>query len=187
MHVITTPRDGVPRVLSSTPEISAATRTLASGHGPIAIDTERAPAHRYDDRAFLIQLRRHGAGTFLIDPTVEPDAVEDMADVIDELSWLLHAGHSDLPALYSLGWTAPEILDTQIAAQLLGQGQMGLDPMLRRYLNLSLIKDKGAEDWSIRPLPQEMLAYAALDVEFLHELIAQCHRDLAEVLSLIHI
>ena len=40
----------------------------AAGTGPFAIDAERASGYRYSHRAYLIQLRRAGAGTALIDP-----------------------------------------------------------------------------------------------------------------------
>lgn len=58
------PVDGTPKVLLSPREFHAAADRLAAGTGPFAIDTERASAYRYDDRAFLVQIRREGAGTF---------------------------------------------------------------------------------------------------------------------------
>ena len=56
------PASGIPPVLSSAAEFLAAADRIAGGHGPIAIDTERASAFRYDDRAFLVQIKRAGAG-----------------------------------------------------------------------------------------------------------------------------
>ena len=41
---------------------------LAAGTGPVAIDAERASGYRYSNRAYLVQLRREGAGTALVDP-----------------------------------------------------------------------------------------------------------------------
>ena len=69
------PSGGTPGVLSTRDEVEAAVEALAGGSGPLAVDTERASAYRYDDRAFLIQLRRAGAGTFLIDPETNRGAV----------------------------------------------------------------------------------------------------------------
>lgn len=48
---------------------------LAAGRGPFALDTERASTYRYDDRAFLVQVARRDAGTFLIAPEGHRDAV----------------------------------------------------------------------------------------------------------------
>ena len=41
---------------------------LTAGTGPVAIDAERASGFRYSQRAYLVQLRRSGAGTALVDP-----------------------------------------------------------------------------------------------------------------------
>ncbi len=40
---------------------------FAAGSGPVAVDAERASGYRYGQRAYLVQLRRAGAGTALID------------------------------------------------------------------------------------------------------------------------
>src|ERR1700732_144943 len=62
------PADGVPELSVSTAEIEAAAELLAGGHGPFAVDAERASGFRYSNRAYLIQIRRAGAGTVLVDP-----------------------------------------------------------------------------------------------------------------------
>ncbi|CAM5341386.1 Ribonuclease D OS=Corynebacterium variabile OX=1727 GN=CVA01_14570 PE=4 SV=1 [Corynebacterium variabile] len=72
----------------------------------------------------------------------------------------------------TLGWHTPLLHDTQIAGRLLGFGQIGLAGMLEELLGVTVAKDKGREDWSARPLPTDMLTYAALDVELLVELLA---------------
>lgn len=167
---LSSPRGGVP-ALSDTPEsVQAVSESLSCGRGPVAVDTERASGFRFDDRAFLVQLRRDGAGTHLVDPAAVPQAGEILASVMDTAPWILHAAHSDLPALTSLGWHTPELHDTQIAGRLLGYGQIGLAGMLEEFLGVTVAKDKGREDWSARPIPDAMLSYAALDVELLIEL-----------------
>ena len=62
------PRDGVPDMSISPSEIARAADLLASGNGPFAVDAERASGFRYSNRAYLVQIRRAGAGTVLIDP-----------------------------------------------------------------------------------------------------------------------
>ena len=49
-------------------EIARAADRLARGSGPFAVDAERASGFRYSNRAYLIQIRRQGAGTVPIDP-----------------------------------------------------------------------------------------------------------------------
>src|ERR1700720_789821 len=62
------PAEGVPDLSTTAGEIKAAAELLAGGHGPFAVDAERASGFRYSNRAYLIQIRRAGAGTVLIDP-----------------------------------------------------------------------------------------------------------------------
>ncbi|MEJ6548331.1 ribonuclease D [Corynebacterium sp. USCH3] len=167
---LSSPRGGVPALSDTLDSVQAAAEALAHGQGPLAVDTERASGFRFNDRAFLVQVRREGSGTHLIDPAAVPAAGELLAPVMDATPWILHAAHSDLPALTSLGWRTPELHDTQIAGRLLGYGQIGLAGMMEELLGVTVAKDKGREDWSARPIPDAMLTYAALDVELLIEL-----------------
>lgn len=176
-----TPSGGTPKVLTTRDEVSAAVAALAGGSGPVAVDTERASAYRYDDRAFLIQLRRAGAGTFLIDPETNRGAVAPLPDLLNELTWVLHAASSDLPALTDLGLYPAELIDTEIAGRLLGLPKVNLAAMTEELLGVSLAKGHGREDWSRRPLPHDWLDYAALDVELLVELADALVTALAEL------
>ena len=67
------PRDGPATLVASADELGKAVDAMAKGEGPVAVDAERASGFRYGHRAFLIQLRRRGAGTMLIDPVPCPD------------------------------------------------------------------------------------------------------------------
>ncbi len=66
------PRDGVPALVTTAAELSRAAAELAAGTGPVAVDAERASGYRYGQRAFLVQLRRRGTGTVLVDPVPLP-------------------------------------------------------------------------------------------------------------------
>jgi len=164
----------VPPLSVSVREIAAAAELLASGTGPFAIDAERASGFRYSNRAYLVQIRRAGAGTVLIDPVNHgADPVETLAPVAKVLTqdeWVLHAADQDLPCLAELGMTPPRLYDTELASRLAGFDRVNLAEMVRRLLGLQLRKGHGAADWSKRPLPDDWLNYAALDVEVLLEL-----------------
>src|ERR1700692_5093781 len=81
------PPDGVPDLSTTTGEIKAAAELLAGGHGPFAVDAERASGFRYSNRAYLIQVRRAGAGTVLLDPVGgDGDPVETLRPIADVLS-----------------------------------------------------------------------------------------------------
>ena len=58
----------LPPVIETEEALRGYCRALAAGEGPVAIDAERASGYRYTQRAYLVQLRRAGAGTVLIDP-----------------------------------------------------------------------------------------------------------------------
>jgi ribonuclease D len=170
------PADGVPAVALYASEIARAATLLASGHGPFAIDAERASGFRYSNRAYLIQIRRAGAGTVLIDPVshgIDPlEAMAPVAEVLTGDEWILHAADQDLPCLGELGMTPTALYDTELAGRLAGFERVNLAAMVERLLGLALTKGHGAADWSKRPLPADWLNYAALDVEVLLELRA---------------
>jgi ribonuclease D len=168
------PRDGVPQLSVSRTEIARAAELLTSGHGPFAVDAERASGFRYSNRAYLVQIRRAGAGTVLIDPVNHgEDPVATLAPVAEVLAsdeWVLHAADQDLPCLAEIGIKPPRLYDTELAGRLAGYDRVNLAAMVQRLLGLHLMKGHGAADWSKRPLPPEWLNYAALDVEVLVEL-----------------
>lgn len=168
------PADGVPPLAMYPSDIADAAEFLASGSGPFAIDAERASGFRYSNRAYLVQIRRRGAGTVLIDPVNHgADPIATMAPVARVLAtdeWVLHAADQDLPCLAEIGMVPPSLYDTELAGRLAGFDRVNLAAMVQRLLGLQLMKGHGAADWSKRPLPAEWLNYAALDVEVLLEL-----------------
>ena len=84
--------------------------------------------------------------------------------------WVVHAASQDLPCLAELGLAPATLFDTELAGRLAGLPRVGLGPLVEQQLGLRLEKGHGAADWSRRPLPEEWLVYAALDVEVLVEL-----------------
>ena len=168
------PAEGVPAVAIYASDIARAAEQLAGGHGAFALDAERASGFRYSNRAYLIQIRRAGAGTVLIDPVshgIDPlKALAPVAEVVNSDEWILHAADQDLPCLAELGMRPPTLYDTELAGRLAGFDRVNLAAMVQRLLGLGLAKGHGAADWSKRPLPAAWLNYAALDVEVLLEL-----------------
>ncbi|ANZ25382.1 MULTISPECIES: ribonuclease D [Rhodococcus] len=165
-----TPRDGVPEVVTTAAGVAAAAEALAAGSGPLAVDAERASGFRYSARAYLVQLRRAGAGTVLLDPIPTADALAPLAAAINDLEWVLHSADQDLPGLDELGLRPAVLYDTELAGRLAGFDRVGLAAIVERTLGFELRKGHGAADWSTRPLPDAWLNYAALDVEILVEL-----------------
>ena len=114
-------------------------------------------------------MRRAGAGTGLIDPVPLPDLSVVQAAVVDA-EWVLHAANQDLPCLAEIGLVPSRLFDTELAARLAGLPRVGLGAVVESLLGYSLVKGHSAADWSTRPLPEEWLVYAALDVEVLVDL-----------------
>ncbi|WP_091216928.1 HRDC domain-containing protein [Geodermatophilus siccatus] len=163
------PRDGLPPVIETSTALVEYAEALAVGSGPVAVDAERASGYRYGQRAYLVQLRRAGAGTGLIDPVPLPDLSVVQSAVVDA-EWVLHAANQDLPCLAEIGLVPTRVFDTELAARLAGVPRVGLGAVVESLLGYSLQKGHSAADWSTRPLPEEWLVYAALDVEVLVDL-----------------
>lgn len=156
-------------VIADRAEYERAVETIRAGEGPIAIDAERASGYRYSQRAYLIQVYRRGAGTFLFDPPEIGDfSALDAAISAEE--WVLHAATQDLTCLREVGLHPTRLFDTELAARLAGMPRVGLATVVEDLLGVHLAKEHSAADWSTRPLPQSWLVYAALDVELLVDL-----------------
>ncbi|WP_059011376.1 HRDC domain-containing protein [Streptomyces specialis] len=163
------PREGVPPVIADESALAEAVAAFAAGTGPVAVDAERASGYRYGQRAYLVQLRREGAGTALIDPIACPD-LSGLGSVLLGGEWVLHAATQDLPCLRDIGMAPARLFDTELAGRLAGFARVGLGVMVETVLGYSLEKGHSAVDWSNRPLPEPWLRYAALDVELLIDL-----------------
>jgi ribonuclease D len=137
----------------------------------VAVDTEAASFHRYVDRVYLVQLSTRTA-TAIIDPL----AVADLAPLGTLLGdagveTVFHDADYDLRILdRDYGFRARRVFDTRIAAQLLGEPAVGLAALLDKHLGIKLSKTHQRADWSLRPLPAAMLAYAAADTRHLPSL-----------------
>ncbi|MFJ8544435.1 HRDC domain-containing protein [Streptomyces sp. NPDC093586] len=171
------PREGVPPVIADAAALAEVTAAFAAGSGPVAVDAERASGYRYGQRAYLVQLRRQGAGTALIDPVACPD-LSELGAAISDAEWVLHAATQDLPCLRDIGMVPTRLFDTELAGRLAGFPRVGLGAMVENVLGFVLEKGHSAVDWSTRPLPEPWLRYAALDVELLVDLRDALEKEL---------
>lgn len=166
--------DGLPAVVESAAALSAVVEAFGAGGGPVAVDAERASGYRYSQRAYLVQLRRPGVGTAIIDPVflgeVPNRGLAPLAAAIGAEEWVIHAASQDLPCLAELGLRPARIFDTELAGRLLNYPRVGLAVLVEELLGYRMRKEHSAVDWSRRPLPEPWLLYAALDVEVLVEL-----------------
>lgn len=153
---------------------------LASG-APFALDCEAAGFHRYSDRLCLVQVTTGAGRDYILDALafdvgrVLRDPLEDPAVPV-----LMHGADYDLRLLHrDVGVQLSGLVDTQVAASLLGERALGLAALLEKYLDIRLAKKYQRADWAMRPLPAEMLDYAASDTRFLHTLVGRLQGELA--------
>jgi ribonuclease D len=138
------------------------------GASLVAVDTEAASFHKYHDRIYLVQLSTT-TRTVILDPLAAGDLAplgELLADRAVEK--VFHDADYDLRVLdRDYQFRAASLFDTRITAQLAGEPAVGLAALLEKYLAVKLSKEHQRADWSQRPLPAAMLAYAADDTRHL--------------------
>ena len=146
----------------------------------LALDTEFERMKTFYPKPGLLQLS-DGEDCYLIDPL----AIEDWRPFTDLLqdercSFILHSASEDLNLLLcSLKCLPHRIIDTQIAAALLGRGlSPGYQNLVEEFLGVHLEKGETRSDWLQRPLTEKQLHYAVLDVMYLHALWRELEKSL---------
>jgi ribonuclease D len=182
-ELLTAPYKGLPEVVATPEQFDEMLDELSKGTGPFAVDAERASGYRYSSRAYLIQIKRTDGGLHLIDPIpFGPGDIhfQKLNDLWSGEEVILHASTQDLPCLRELGLNPTKLFDTELAGRLVGLPRVGLGALVESLLDIGLAKEHSAQDWSIRPLPEDWLNYAALDVELLIELRNEIEKLLIE-------
>ncbi len=178
-ELLTAPYAGLPDLVDTEERFQKMLRELAAGTGPFAVDAERASGYRYSARAYLIQIKRTGGGLHLLDPIpfgVDNPLFTELNNLWRDDEVILHASTQDLPCLRELGLNPQKLFDTELAGRIVGLPRVGLGALVESLLNIGLAKEHSAQDWSIRPLPEDWLNYAALDVELLIELKSEIEK-----------
>jgi len=102
---------------------------------------------------------------------------------------IFHGADFDIRSLYrDFGIEVNGLFDTELASRFLGFNETGLDAVLKNKFGIEMDKRFRKKDWSRRPLPPEMIEYAANDVAYLLPLAAALKRELktAGRLSWVH-
>ena len=148
----------------------------------VAIDTEADSFYHYFDKTCLVQVatRRH---IYLIDPLAlgGPAELAPLGPVFasPDICKIFHAAEYDLFVLKrDCGFEFQNLFDTMISAQMLGYPSVGLASLAERHFDVKLPKDEQRSDWSVRPLTESQLSYAAADVIYLLELAEKLQKEL---------
>lgn len=175
-------REPLRPVVATRGDLERCLAELSEADGPVAFDVERAHGYRYWPKAYLFQIRRSAAGTWLIDPTVFSAAeLGRLVTQCGDVDWVIHAASQDLPSMFSAGVVPARVFDTELAGKLLGKVKVSLGALLESELGIKLRKAHSAVNWSRRPLKEDWLTYAALDVDYLLDLAEILQRQLKAV------
>jgi ribonuclease D len=148
-------------------------------HGVIAVDTEADSLHSYFDKVCLIQISA-GDDDYIVDPLASIDLARFGGILADKsVTKVLHGADYDLRIVNrDFGFTIANLIDTSVCAQLLGYEAFGLAALLEKHFGVKLNKVHQRADWSMRPLPPDMLQYAALDTHYLIALAEKLRDEL---------
>ncbi len=134
----------------------------------VAVDTEGDSMFHFQEKVCLIQMAANGQ-MVVIDPLNIPDlsALKPLFESPD-IRKVLHGADYDVRSLYrDFGITINNLFDTQLASMFLGWKETSLEAVVANRFGVELDKKYQKKDWSLRPLPQEMVTYAASDVAYL--------------------
>jgi len=148
-------------------------------HSQVAVDTEADSLHSYFDKVCLIQISVPEED-LIIDP-LAPVSLDRFGEILGDpaITKVFHGGDYDLRILNrDFGFTVRNLIDTSVCAQLLGYEGIGLAALLDRHFGVKLNKVHQRADWSMRPLPPDMLEYAAMDTHYLIELVSKLRDEL---------
>ena len=141
-------------------------RAMAQPAGRTVLDLEADSMHRHREKLCLIQYADE-QGVTIIDPL----AIEDLrlfAVWMEQADVWMHGADYDMNLLQTAFGTLPRlILDTQIAARLLGFRQFGLAALVEHFFDVTLSKKTQKADWGLRPMTESMKEYAQGDVKYM--------------------
>ncbi len=145
------------------------TRANKQPLGRTVLDLEADSLHRHREKLCLIQYA-DAEGVAIIDPL----SIEDMrlfTDWLREADVWMHGADYDMSLFQNAYGVLPHmILDTQIAARLLGFRQFGLAALVEHFYDVRLSKKNQKADWGKRPIPPSMQEYAQGDVKYMLEM-----------------
>ncbi len=148
----------------------------------VALDTEADSFYHYYDKTCLVQVATRKR-IWLVDPLAlgGPEELAPLGPVMADpgIRKIFHAAEYDLFILTrDCGFRFANLFDTMISAQMLGYPQIGLSALAERHFDLKLPKDEQRSDWSVRPLRDSQLTYAAADVAHLIPLAERLEKEL---------
>jgi ribonuclease D len=147
----------------------------------VSMDTEADGLHRYAAQVCLIQLSFSGEN-FIVDP-LAGFSLTDFFEALSQKELIFQGADYDLRILKKSFGFRPQapVFDTMLAAQVLGYEKIGLAAQAEAFAGVVLSKCGQKADWSQRPLPERLLAYASDDTKYLETIAAAMTQKLQDL------
>jgi len=148
----------------------------------IAVDLEADSMYHFKEKVCLIQM-----ATTSDSAVIDPIRLKDMSLLQPffanpKIRKIIHGADYDVRSLYrDFDIRINNLFDTQIACMLLGYKETGLNAVLKQKFNVRLNKKYQKKNWSMRPLSEKMIAYAATDVIYLIPLAEMLEKELEKM------
>ena len=134
----------------------------------IGVDVEADSMYHFKEKVCLIQM-----ATANINVVIDPLVIKNLSALKpifkrSDILKIFHGADYDVRSLYrDFKFKINNMFDTELASRFLGFPETGLDAVLKKKFAVTLDKKFQRKDWSRRPLPREMIAYAAEDARYL--------------------
>jgi ribonuclease D len=145
----------------------------------IGVDLEADSMYHFKEKVCMIQIATQHA-TAVIDPL----RIKDLSVLRPvfrraDIQKIFHGADYDVRSLYrDFRINVNNLFDTELACRFLGYRESGLEAVLKKRFKVRLNKKYQRKDWSKRPLPEAMIAYAAGDVKYLLPLARSLQKEL---------
>jgi ribonuclease D len=134
----------------------------------IGVDLEADSMYHFKEKVCLVQI-----ATRDINAVIDSLQIRDLSALKPifnhgEIRKVFHGADYDIRSLFrDFQIIVNNLFDTQLACRFLGIKETSLEAVLRKRYQINLNKKFQRKDWSRRPLPEEMMTYAAEDVRYL--------------------
>ena len=149
-----------------------------------ALDTEADSLHSYREKLCLVQMAWPDFLALVdpLSPNMSPAGLSELFRALNDCELWFHGADFDMSLLLRTFGSLPNcILDTQLAARLIGEEKFGLADLIQRYFQVELSKSSQKADWGRRPMSEKMLRYAYDDVRYLLPLADRLTQRLNEL------
>jgi len=168
------------KMINTRSELENFVRTIENEKA-VGVDLEADSLYHFKEKVCLIQMAATN-----INVVIDPLAIKDLSALKpifkrSDIYKIFHGADYDVRSLYrDFRITIHNLFDTELACRFLGFPETGLEAVLKKKFAVTLDKKFQRKDWSRRPLPPTMIAYAAEDARYLLPLAKSLKTELDE-------